>query len=279
MAMIVYDNKEMPEVSKPYKHRPIPEHLLLEGPNEITITDLKEEEALKEKRLRHLRDTVGRIMEPDTFREFPWEDGDEDYPLLKERAKNLTVHKDASWAEKLKRRSVYTPDFRTLKFQSQILIFVYGAEKRNKLHSGLLEGATPLGGAHTVFKHYMLKEILPGVPLALERPTGEDGKAIPDTAALRGEAYLVSVEHIHLLDLLHMNGVRAERKWRHIAFETVGLEGDRKFMGRNGVSLALMYSANKTMFSPESGKTISPNYQSFVNNPCIPDGKYVTWFY
>lgn len=279
MPVMVHPNKERP-------FTPIPERLLLQGPNEAPWDD---DEAEKQRRIEHLRATVDHLVEPERFKEFPrqghfstwnigedWEDQDDQFAYM-----DQPVKKEKSWVQKLADRSKYTPDFRTLKFQSQILIFVYGCEKRNKLQHRLLDGATPLGGAHTAFDHYMMKEILPGIPVVLERPTDPNGAMLrpdKDIAAVRGELYIGNVEHVHNLDEFHLNGIRTQRRWRHIYFETQGIKGDRNFRQRP-CSMALMWTADKEMFSPMSGKTIAPYFFDSTSNPNIPSKHYVQWIW
>ncbi len=142
------------------------------------------------------------------------------------------------WAQ-YKCRSYYTPDFPTLRMQKQILLFVWGREKSGYDLDKMLNGAIPLGSAHTLMAKYIMREDEYG-PQVFERKQGT-----PKAETLMGEAYLASVEHIHCLDTMYLNTVLSNRVQRNIGFDAPGMSlwTSERFRGKPR-GIAYMYIAN-----------------------------------
>lgn len=142
---------------------------------------------------------------------------------------------------KLLSRERRTPDFRELRWYKSIMVFVYGDEKLGYLQTHLLRGAKRLGIAHTTEPKFILKTgFLNNRPVGF---TADDLKQPGKGKRLRGEAYLVDVGHMHMLDCFHFNGEMSRRKRYNISIESEGTWEGFKFFGGMPLCEAFVYTA------------------------------------
>ena len=164
----------------------------------------------------------------------------------------------ASWREgnmwkRLENRGYYTPDWCDLRMHSQMLYFAYGEEKLTYTHDHLLKGAVPLGPAHTLIAKYVMKEDHYGPIVFEKKEVNYFG-----TQQIKGEAYLVSVEHLHCLDTHYLNTVMAKRVWRNFGFDSPYVDGmtSERFKGKPR-GCGWMYIADEVALNFDSYKTMT----------------------
>jgi len=154
---------------------------------------------------------------------------------------------------KLACREYYTPDFPKLRMQKQMLYFAWGDEKSGRDGDKLLDGAIPLGNAHTLISKYVMREDSYG-PALFEKTI-----KLPEAHVARGEAYLVSVEHLHNLDVKYMNTILSSRVPRNIGFDNPWIDSmtPERFKGK-ARGTAWMYVADERSVSYDLHGDICP---------------------
>lgn len=108
--------------------------------------------------------------------------------------------------ERLKERTKYTPDFSTLRWFPEIPLFVYDSLRLGgDDHESVMNGSKFCGKAHSVTPHFSLSRKT-DIPVCFN----ETNECIW-RSHVRGELFVVSIEHIHTLDVILMNGFKYKR--------------------------------------------------------------------
>lgn len=122
--------------------------------------------------------------------------------------------------DKLKERSKWTPDFSKLRWFPEIPIFVYDSLRiGGNDNETFLNGSKFSGKAHSVTPHFSLN-MRNDVPVCFHEPD-----ECLFRAHVRGELFVVSVEHIHALDRSLLNGHRYERIPFKVFLEDINPKG------------------------------------------------------
>jgi gamma-glutamylcyclotransferase (GGCT)/AIG2-like uncharacterized protein YtfP len=107
---------------------------------------------------------------------------------------------------KLETRAWQSPDFHDLRFRRDILLFVYDNLKRDTLENNkYLEGAKYLGKAMTVNTNLKMMSAGTDYPVVFD-------EKVMIHACIKGEAFLVSPQHILAIDELQQNNLYFNRR-------------------------------------------------------------------
>lgn len=176
-------------------------------------------------------------------------------------------------ATRLEARSWRSPDFDALRFKKEIIIFVYDNLKRNTLeNSKYLKGSKYLGKAMTLSSFYCMKN---GVdfPVVFE-------EKVTAHACIRGEAYLISPQHILALDDLQQNNVYVNRVLQKIILleqaNSRALDGTGHHYLKHRWSHGFMYVAHKNMFDKAKLESRSTR-QSKIAADAVTGRPYYEW--
>lgn len=119
-------------------------------------------------------------------------------------AETLTI------VERLKKRTKYTPDFATLRWFPEIPLFVYDSLRLGgDDHESVMNGSKFCGKAHSVTPHFSLCRKT-DIPVCFN-----EANECLWRSHVRGELFVVGIEHIHTLDCILMNGF----KYRRVPFK------------------------------------------------------------
>lgn len=150
---------------------------------------------------------------------------------------------------KLQTRGWRTPDFSDLRMRREILLFVYDSLKKDTWeNTKYLQGAKYLGKAQTLSSFFCMKTGVDMPVVFSEQVTAH--------ACIRGEAYLVSPQHILVLDDIQQNNHYTSRKLEKIILleqqKSKALEKTGHHFLNHRWSLGFMYIADKTAFKGAS---------------------------
>lgn len=160
---------------------------------------------------------------------------------MSERPK-LTLLDSSTPTYKLKMRTRKTPDFSALRFFKRIPLFVYGTAMKDGENNNLLKGAEYYGKAHTISPSYQMK-YNKHFPVVFD---AQHNKSIPQTQhhRIRGELYGVTVEHLHLVDVLESNTLMFNRVKTRVLLENQDRQSGLKFFAGMPFCETFMYVAN-----------------------------------
>lgn len=151
--------------------------------------------------------------------------------------------------EKLVDRAHYTPDFTELRLFHDIILLVYDNMQKYGHQHNLLDGAKYVGKGITIPSKFVMKHGH-DFPVVFEQPHEE-----LIHAAIKGEVYLVSPQHILAIDKFQMNNSWMHRKVYKVALLDQGTNSNLTTVGQKYLKYAwsncFMYVGDKGMFADQ----------------------------
>lgn len=124
------------------------------------------------------------------------------------------------------KRESFTPDFHVLRNYKEIPLFVFDELKQGQESHSYLTGAKYLGEGLTISPHYKMYLYRDKYPVVMEVTNPHQSRN-----RIKGELYLVTAEHIHMIDVAFDHSTRTIRKKIRVLMEDQKERDHKQFRG------------------------------------------------